>query len=159
MHFLMAPDTRARTSSLPPCVAVCLWNHISLTNLRLQFYRLMRDFVLGNDQTGLVTSSDQPAIGGENSVLEQGIIPGQPGIVYGTATAPLTTTWPEATVAAFLEHAGISSITFSTGGPTITPTATAKGKHKNAATRLGSHSQTIISFVSLIPALVLLMLL
>ncbi|EIN09574.1 alpha/beta-hydrolase [Punctularia strigosozonata HHB-11173 SS5] len=122
------------------------------------FYRFVRDFVLGDDQTGLVTSSDQEAVGGENSVLEQGIIPGQPGILYGTATAPQTFTYPTETVAAFLEHVGISSITFTTNIPVPTPSSSSTAGTKSAAVRLSGLSPSIVLFIFCIPSLLLTLL-
>jgi carboxypeptidase D len=65
---------------------------------------MFREFVLGNNKTGLVLDPKSPAIGGEDPSLALGpynILPGRKEILYGSGTA---TSWyiaPSATIAAW----------------------------------------------------------
>lgn len=63
----------------------------------------MREFVFGNNETGLVTntSGTVSVIGGENSTLAEDILPGKPPIFYGSGTTMSTYTFPSATIAAW----------------------------------------------------------
>ncbi|KAH7922313.1 alpha/beta-hydrolase [Leucogyrophana mollusca] len=65
----------------------------------------MREFVYGNNQTGLVTNSSGTVtvVGGENSTLAEEIMPGQAGIYYGAGTTASTYYFPTATIAAWEE--------------------------------------------------------
>lgn len=62
-----------------------------------------REFILGNNQTGLVTNSsgNVEVVGGEASSLKNGILPGTPGILYGSGSDLSTAFYPSATVAAW----------------------------------------------------------
>ena len=62
-----------------------------------------RDFILGNNETGLVTNSSGSAqvVGGEASSLQNGILPGTSGIIYGSGSDLSTAFYPSATVAAW----------------------------------------------------------
>ncbi|EKM51711.1 uncharacterized protein PHACADRAFT_177131 [Phanerochaete carnosa HHB-10118-sp] len=86
-------------------------------------YTFLREFILGNNQTGLVVSSGNTTsvIGDENPTLQQTAIPGQLAIDYGSTTTQGSTIWPSATVAAFESHVGQVSVT---GTNAIKPTAT-----------------------------------
>jgi len=68
-----------------------------------QAYTFLREFVLGNNSTGLVTNSSGSivVVGGENSTLAENILPGQAEIYYGSGTTQSTYTFPSATVAAW----------------------------------------------------------
>lgn len=63
----------------------------------------MREFILGNNQTGLVTnSSGTPnVVGGENATLAGTVHPGQLGIFVGSGSTESTYTAPTATIAAW----------------------------------------------------------
>ncbi|KAJ8590955.1 hypothetical protein M405DRAFT_860955 [Rhizopogon salebrosus TDB-379] len=64
---------------------------------------LVREFIFGNNQTGLVTNSSGTVtvIGGEVSSLANEIMTGQAGIYYGSATTESTYYFPTATVKAW----------------------------------------------------------
>ena len=63
----------------------------------------LREFVLGDNQTGLVTTSDGRAtvVGGAVSSLAVGVLPGQSGIFIGSGATQSTYTFPAATIAAW----------------------------------------------------------
>ena len=63
---------------------------------------MLREFILGNNRTGLVTTvhGHTTVIGGEDPSY-QGFIPGQAGIYYGSGTTQFTYTYPTATIAAW----------------------------------------------------------
>ena len=63
-----------------------------------------REFIFGNNQTGLVTSSPNGTVyvvGGEEFALAATALPGQLGIYVGSATTQSTYTYPSATIAAW----------------------------------------------------------
>ncbi|KAI0079396.1 alpha/beta-hydrolase [Panus rudis PR-1116 ss-1] len=61
----------------------------------------LREFVLGNNQTGFFDGSNS-VVGGENSsLLANDVIPGQSGIFVGSGTTQSTYTYPSATIAAW----------------------------------------------------------
>ncbi|KAJ8597488.1 alpha/beta-hydrolase [Rhizopogon salebrosus TDB-379] len=64
---------------------------------------LVREFIFGNNQTGLVTNSSGTVtvVGGEVSSLANEIMTGQAGIYYGSATTESTYYFPTATVEAW----------------------------------------------------------
>ncbi|THH29780.1 hypothetical protein EUX98_g4414 [Antrodiella citrinella] len=71
----------------------------------------MRDFVLGNNETGLVTnsSSSVSVVGGESTTLfANGILAGQDGIFAGSGTTQSTYTYPSATIAAWASFTATS---------------------------------------------------
>lgn len=86
-------------------------------------YTFLREFILGNNQTGLVVTNGNTTsvIGGENPTLQQTAVPGQLAIDYGSSTTQGSTVWPSATIAAFESHVGQVSVT---GTAAIKPTAT-----------------------------------
>ncbi|EKM50681.1 uncharacterized protein PHACADRAFT_264079 [Phanerochaete carnosa HHB-10118-sp] len=65
----------------------------------------LREFVLGNNQTGLVTNSSGgtgvSVVGGEVASLAGSVHPGQLGIYVGSGTTQSTYTYPSATIAAW----------------------------------------------------------
>lgn len=63
----------------------------------------LREFVLGDNQTGLVTTSGGRAsvVGGAVSSLAVGVLPGQSGIFIGSGATQSTYTFPAATIAAW----------------------------------------------------------
>ncbi|CCM06968.1 uncharacterized protein FIBRA_09282 [Fibroporia radiculosa] len=66
-------------------------------------YQFLRDFILGNDPTGMVVNvGDQTAvIGGEVSSFAAAVLPGQSGIYIGSGATQSTYTFPSATIAAW----------------------------------------------------------
>ncbi|KAI0695227.1 alpha/beta-hydrolase [Cytidiella melzeri] len=65
---------------------------------------MFREFILGNNQTGLLTNSSTTAIGGEDPSLLIGpnnILPGESAILYGSGTATSLFMAPSATIAAW----------------------------------------------------------
>ncbi|OSD04774.1 alpha/beta-hydrolase [Trametes coccinea BRFM310] len=69
----------------------------------LRGFILAREFILGNNQTGLVTNSSGTVsvVGGESSALAVDAIPGQLGIYEGSFSTTATYTYPSATIAAW----------------------------------------------------------
>ncbi|PSR71878.1 hypothetical protein PHLCEN_2v12222 [Hermanssonia centrifuga] len=63
----------------------------------------LREFVFGNNETGLVTSvkGHTTVIGGEDPQLANTVLTGQSGIYYGSGTTQYTYTYPTATIAAW----------------------------------------------------------
>ena len=98
---------------------------------------MLRDFILGNNQTGLVTNTSSgtvTVVGGENQTLAGTVHPGQLGIFVGSGTTQSTYTFPSATVAAwntflFAEtaNATVTASATGTGGPTQSPSTTQSG--------------------------------
>ncbi|KAJ3559788.1 hypothetical protein NM688_g126 [Phlebia brevispora] len=64
---------------------------------------MAREFILGSNQTGLVTNSSGVAsvVGGESPSLTAEVLSGQSGIYIGTGTTQSTYTFPSATIAAW----------------------------------------------------------
>ncbi len=64
---------------------------------------ILREFILGSNQTGLVTNSSGAVsvIGGESSSLAADVFPGQSGIYVGQGATQSTYTFPSATIAAW----------------------------------------------------------
>lgn len=90
----------------------------------------IREFVFGNNQTGLVidtSSANVTVVGGEVSTLAGEIMTGQAGIYYGSATTASTYFFPSATVEAWDAYV-----------------ATAIATHSNRA-RSGSHVSSQLS--------------
>lgn len=76
---------------------------------------MMREFVLGTNRTGLVTSPNATAVGGEDPKFS-GILTGSE-IYTGSSKTEGTFKYPSATVAAWASFMG--------GNASVTPTATA----------------------------------
>ncbi|KAH9946531.1 alpha/beta-hydrolase [Amylocystis lapponica] len=73
--------------------------HLIADNNPVSALVFLREFVFGNNQTGLVT--DSGVIGGEDPALAQDILLGQEGIYVGSGTTQSTYTYPSATIAAW----------------------------------------------------------
>jgi carboxypeptidase D len=110
----------------------------------IQAYTFVRDFLLGNNQTGLVQNFNGTisVVGGENPTLEQAAIPGQRGIYYGSSITQGTTEWPTATVQQFATY--INQVTV-TGTNAIKPSATAS---KSGSVVPGSPVYTVAALVA-----------
>jgi carboxypeptidase D len=69
----------------------------------LKAFTFAREFILGNNQTGLVTKEGGTVsvVGGESSALAVNVMSGQPEIFYGSGTTQSTYMAPTATVAAW----------------------------------------------------------
>jgi len=63
----------------------------------------LREFILGNNDTGLVVTDDgkTEVVGGAVSALAVGVLPGQSGIFIGSGATQSTYTFPSATIAAW----------------------------------------------------------
>ncbi|KAF7983379.1 hypothetical protein HWV62_22379 [Athelia sp. TMB] len=92
-------------------------------------YTLLRDFILGANTTGLVTSPSKPAVGGESASLAAAVLPG--GAIYaGAGTTQSTYYAPTATVQAWDAY-------ITTAAPpgdfpaAATPTGTSSASHKS----------------------------
>jgi carboxypeptidase D len=70
-----------------------------------QAFTFLREFILGRNQTGLVTETSSGTVsvyGGEDPTLARGdFYPGQPDIYYGAGSTQYTRTWPSETVTAW----------------------------------------------------------
>ncbi len=68
-----------------------------------QAFVFLREFVFGNNETGLVTNvkGHTTVIGGEDPQLANTVLTGQSGIYYGSGTTQYTYTYPTATIAAW----------------------------------------------------------
>ena len=80
----------------------------------------LRDFVLGNNETGLVENMDDKTIviGGVNSALSGDFLFGGPDVYYGSYSIQSTFSYPTATVNAWNEY--VQSLTSSHG---VVPTS------------------------------------
>ncbi|KAI0954566.1 hypothetical protein AcW1_006420 [Taiwanofungus camphoratus] len=74
-------------------------------------YVFLREFVLGNNQTGLVNTTDGQIVGGENSILAEDVMPGQSGIYVGSGATQSTYTFPSATIAAWQSYIATATAT------------------------------------------------
>ena len=99
-----------------------------------QAFVFLREFVLGNNQTGLVTNSSGTVtvVGGENSTLAGTVHPGQLGIYVGSGTTQSTYTYPSATIAAW--NSFFASVTSqSATATTSSSTGTSSGQQASGA--------------------------
>ena len=74
-----------------------------MTRIVSQAFVLARDFIFGNNETGLVTHSSGFlfVVGGEDETLAAPILPGQLGIYKGAGATQSTYTFPSVTIAAW----------------------------------------------------------
>lgn len=105
---------------------------------------MLREFILGSNQTGLVTNSSGAihVNGGENATLAQPVLSGQAEIFVGSGTTQSSYVFPSATIAAWNSFIGTAapsaSFAFSstgTGAGSAGPTQT----QVNGAGRLSPH--------------------
>lgn len=88
----------------------------ALVNTLIQAFTLAREFIFGNNQTGLVTNTSSggvTVVGGEVSTLGNEIMTGEAAIYYGQATTASSYFFPSATVEAW--NAFIASATPTSG--------------------------------------------
>jgi len=88
----------------------------------------LREFVLGDNTTGLVTtdsSGNVTVVGGEDAAFDDDILPGNSVIFYGSGTTAASTAVPSATAAAW--ESFIETATAVSGNSTGTPTSSASG--------------------------------
>ncbi|PSR71345.1 hypothetical protein PHLCEN_2v12774 [Hermanssonia centrifuga] len=85
--------------------------------LEIPAYVLLREFILGNNQTGLVTNSSGTVsiVGGESPSLAADVFPGQSGIYMGQGATQSTYTFPSATIAAWESFIATAISTSATG--------------------------------------------
>jgi carboxypeptidase D len=94
----------------------------------------VREFVLGSNKTGLVNSSSNSVVGGEDPALAADVMPGGLVIYYGdgdSATTSLSTVAPSATLAAwsqFIATATVPGTASGTGTSTASGTGTSTSK-------------------------------
>ncbi|KZT07258.1 alpha/beta-hydrolase [Laetiporus sulphureus 93-53] len=69
-------------------------------------YVFLREFILGDNQTGFVetTRGHSEVVGGQVSLLAAAVLPGQPGIYIGSGATQSTYTFPTATIAAWEDY-------------------------------------------------------
>ena len=77
-----------------------------------QLLVMVREFVLGHNETGLVVNNDT-VIGGENSTLANDVLPGGTLFYYGSATTSGTSTVPAATVSSWENFIRTATLTGS----------------------------------------------
>ncbi|KAH9893404.1 alpha/beta-hydrolase [Cubamyces lactineus] len=104
---------------------------------------LVREFILGNNQTGLLTNSSGTVsvVGGEVSSLAGDVIRGQLGIYVGSFSTQSTYTYPSATIAAWNSYI----VTATAIG---TPSSKSAGG-QNAAQQLGVSLTSVLLVVVL----------
>ncbi|KIM53415.1 hypothetical protein SCLCIDRAFT_31895 [Scleroderma citrinum Foug A] len=81
-------------------------------------FTFIREFVFGNNQTGLVVNAESggvTVIGGEDPSLGGEVMTGQAGIYYGSATTVSTYFFPSATVAAWDAYVASATSQSSSG--------------------------------------------
>ena len=83
-------------------------SHLVPQKIPAAAFVFLREFILGNNQTGLVTSSSTPAIGGEVSSLANGYLPGNSVVFGGSISTTTTFTYPAPTISAW--NAFVSSV-------------------------------------------------
>ena len=110
----------------------------------LQGLVLVREFILGNNQTGLVTNSSGhvSVVGGEVSSLAGDVISGQLGIYAGSFSTQSTYTYPSATIAAWNSY-------IVTATAISTPSGKATTGGQNAAPQLGVSLASVLLVVAL----------
>ncbi|KII85865.1 hypothetical protein PLICRDRAFT_44287 [Plicaturopsis crispa FD-325 SS-3] len=98
-------------------VLVANAGHLIAYNNPSSAFVLAREFLFGNNQTGLVTNSSGgvSVVGGENSSLAGDFLPGQAGIFVGSGTTQSTYFFPSATVAAWEQFIHTATATASPG--------------------------------------------
>ncbi|OSD04770.1 alpha/beta-hydrolase [Trametes coccinea BRFM310] len=76
-------------------------------------FTLLREFILGNNQTGLVSQvgGQVDVLGGEDAALAVDAIPGTSGIYVGSVTTQSTVEYPAATVAAWESYIATATAT------------------------------------------------
>ena len=105
---------------------------------------MLREFILGSNQTGLVTNTSGAVsvVGGESTSLAAEVLPGQSGILVGTGTTQSTYTFPAATIAAWESFiATATAISTLPGSGDLSPSPTSPGADQNqsgAAAQLAS---------------------
>ncbi|KAI5119135.1 hypothetical protein M0805_005741 [Coniferiporia weirii] len=86
---------------------------------------LLREFIIGNNQTGLVTNTSGSAsvVGGEDpSLLVGDILPGEWAVLFGSGTATSELLYPSATIAAWETFfASVQSASAGTSAGAATP--------------------------------------
>ncbi|KAF8142101.1 Alpha/Beta hydrolase protein, partial [Boletus edulis] len=95
-------------------VLVAHAGHLLAYNNPISALTLAREFIFGNNSTGLVTSSGT-VIGDKESSLGNEILRGQAGIYYGQATTASTYFFPSATVEAWNSY--VATATAKAGAP------------------------------------------
>ncbi|KAI9065255.1 alpha/beta-hydrolase [Trametes sanguinea] len=92
---------------------------------------LAREFILGNNKTGLVTNSSGTVsvVGGESSALAVDAIRGQLGIYEGSLSTTATYTYPSATIAAWNSYIATATALSDPSGKAVNKTSTGNGLH------------------------------
>ncbi|KAI0664279.1 alpha/beta-hydrolase [Cubamyces menziesii] len=87
--------------------------HLVGYNSPTRAYTLLREFIFGNNQTGLVTDigGTVNVIGGEDAALAVDAIPGTSGIYVGSITTQSTVEYPAATIAAWESYIATATAT------------------------------------------------
>jgi len=92
----------------------------------LQAWTFLREFILGNNPTGLVTDANTPAVGGEDPQYAVNTLAEGPEIYQGSYTTTSTYLFPTETVARWNEYVQQGSSNSRTlaqnGGGSVKPT-------------------------------------
>ena len=123
---------------------------LTTQNVTLQAYTFFREFVLGNNATGLVDSSGNVQ-GGEDAKLMKAVLPGQTEIRYNSGTVPLTYTPPSESVAAWQSFIQTAAPPEPTPGPTPGPTPKHSADQKLHATSSFVYFPLLLLFLLLWP--------
>ncbi|KAG6374652.1 Alpha/Beta hydrolase protein [Boletus reticuloceps] len=99
-------------------VLVAHAGHLLAYNNPISALTLAREFIFGDNSTGLVTSSGT-VIGDKESSLGDEILRGQAGIYYGQATTASTYFFPSATVEAWYSYVATATATAKAGTPNV----------------------------------------
>lgn len=106
----------------------CFDLHSPFLTPPIQALTLTREFIFGNNQTGLVTNTSSgtvTVVGGEVSSLGNEIMTGQAAIYYGQATTASSYVFPSATIEAWESY--MSSATATGRARAITSTYSVTG--------------------------------
>jgi len=122
--------------------------HLVPANQPASAFTFVREFVLGNNPTGLVThsSGSTHVIGGVNSTLAEDILPGGDKIFYGSGATQSTYVFPSATRAAWRSFIRTETATAAT-------TATVLSSINDAHRTLPSEWFSIIILTSIVMGL------
>ena len=99
---------------------------------------MLREFILGHNETGLVTNSSGTVsvVGGEVASLANTVMSGQAGIYAGSGTTQSTYTYPSATIAAWDSFIATAAPTASGYTVTISGSASPTQTQPSGASRV-----------------------
>jgi hypothetical protein len=123
MSSLKALDTLWRPRVQLRCVELMPHHSLYLDALLLlanQAFTFVREFVLGNNKTGLVTESSSgcvSVVGGEDSTLAGDVLAESPDIYLGSVVTTSTYRYPSQTIAKFSSYLATATASSYSHGP------------------------------------------